>query len=253
MTFINDSEKNTNVKAEEQKSDSQWGYDLYPERRGQKREIGVTDVLFKLKGTESMEKIKCEHNVYKCIKESPLVKLMMGALKSSGCSLDIRRHIACEECDPTVSGGYDPILNQIVVCQNIATKKGLVQGVLTHEMIHMFDFCRNKLDFKNVDHLACTEIRAANLTHCSFISAWAQGDASIFDFREAHQICVKNKALQSILAVRDISKIDAIDAVERVFSKCYNDLEPIGRRIRRNSDDMYKAYAEGPYYGYDPM
>lgn len=91
-------------------------------------------------------------------------------------------------CDVSVSGGYDPVLNQVVVCQNIARNEGIVQGVLTHEMIHMFDYCRNDLDFKNIDHLACTEIRAANLTHCSFMSAWTQGDASPFNIKEAHQV-----------------------------------------------------------------
>lgn len=64
----------------------------------------------------------------------------------------------------------------------------MVQGVLTHEMIHMFDYCRNELDFRNMEHLACTEIRAANLTHCSFTSAWSQGDASFLKIKEAHQV-----------------------------------------------------------------
>lgn len=115
----------------------------------------------------------------------------------------------------------------------------------------MFDYCKNDLDFKNVDHLACTEIRAANLTHCSFLSAWAQGDASPFKIKRAHEDCVKTKALKSVLAVRNISHDDAVEAIERVFPKCYADLEPIGRRIRRNSKDMHKAYIEGPMYGYD--
>lgn len=227
----------------------EWGYDLYPQRRKPKT-IGLSNLL-QGKGRENIDQLNCERNVYKCIKKSPLVKLMMGALKRSGCPLDIRRHISCEECSYTVSGGYDPGLNQIVVCQNVATSEGLVQGVLTHEMIHMFDYCTNDLDFKNIDHLACTEIRAANLTHCSFLSALLQGDISIFNIKESHQWCVKNKALQSILAVRKVSKIDAMDAVDRVFPKCYSDLEPIGRRLRRGSEDMYKAYAEGTYYGYD--
>lgn len=103
-------------------------------------------------------------------------------------TVDIRRHISCEVCDVSVSGGYDPEMNQVIVCQNIARSKGMVQGVLTHEMIHMFDYCNNDLDFKNVEHLACTEIRAANLTHCSFLSAWAQGDASPFKIRKAHEV-----------------------------------------------------------------
>uniref|UniRef100_A0A8D8C105 Mitochondrial inner membrane protease ATP23 n=2 Tax=Culex pipiens TaxID=7175 RepID=A0A8D8C105_CULPI len=235
----------------EQQDGKQWGYDLYPERRGEKYKPSWGRVLLGMEGTENLDKIKCERNVYKCVKNSPMVKLMMGALKSSGCAIDIRRHIACEVCDVSVSGGYDPVLNQVVVCQNIARNEGIVQGVLTHEMIHMFDYCRNDLDFKNIDHLACTEIRAANLTHCSFMSAWTQGDASPFNIKEAHQNCVKTKALNSVLAVRKVSPEEAIAAVERVFPKCYNDLEPIGRRIRRNSKDMYKAYMEGPMYGYD--
>lgn len=65
------------------------------------------------------------------------------------------------------------------------------------------------------------------------------------------QDCVKSKALMSVLAVRNVTRDEAIEAVERVFPKCYADLEPIGRRIRRNSKDMHKAYMEGPMYGYD--
>ncbi|KAH8282072.1 hypothetical protein KR054_005304 [Drosophila jambulina] len=248
-----------------------WGYDLYPERKGETFKPKWTKVLFGLEGQENIDRFKCEQNVYWCVKNGPLVKLMMGALKSSGCPIDLRRHISCEVCDPTVTGGYDPKLNQIVVCQNMAKNKSMVHGVLTHEMIHMFDYCNNDMDFRNVDHLACTEIRAANLAHCSFLSAMFQGDASPFNVKEAHQVgemlllkisillplqfvfqnCVKTKALASVLAVRNISKEDAIAAVERVFPKCYADLEPIGRRIRRNSTDQQKAYMEGPMYGYD--
>lgn len=62
---------------------------------------------------------------------------------------------------------------------------------------------------------------------------------------------MKTKALMSVLAVRNVTREEAVDAVERVFPKCYADLEPIGRRIRRNSKDMHKAYMEGPMYGYD--
>ena len=65
----------------------------------------------------------------------------------------------------------------------MARSEQMTQGVLAHEMIHMFDFCRHQLDFKDVHHLACTEIRAANLTHCSFMSAWLQvSEQSDFQF-----------------------------------------------------------------------
>lgn len=229
----------------------QWGYDLYPERRGNKYKASWGEILTGAGGHEHIDRVKCERNVYSCVKNSPIIKLMMGALKNSGCPIDIRRHISCEVCDISVTGGYDPLMNQIVVCQNVAKSEGMTQGVLMHEMIHMFDYCNNKVDFTNIDHLACTEIRAANLAHCSFMSAWMQGDASLLNIRAQHQNCVKTKALASVLAVRKVTKDEAIAAVERVFPKCYADLEPVGRRIRRGSLDMHKAYLEGYLYGYD--
>ncbi|VVC92638.1 unnamed protein product [Leptidea sinapis] len=246
----------TEIKSEESKSESKetkqeaWGYDLYPERRGTFTPK-ISNILLGKEGKENLEKIKCEKNVYHCVKNSPIVKTMMAALKSSGCPIDIRRHISCEVCDYSVSGGYDPQLNQIVVCQNVSTKEGMVQGVLTHEMIHMFDYCRNHLDFRNMEHLACTEIRAANLTHCSFLSAWSQGDASWIKIKKAHEDCVKTKALYSVMAVRQIGKLEAVEIIEKVFPKCYNDMEPLGRRMRRNSEDMHRVFREAAYYGYD--
>ena len=75
------------------------------------------------------------------------------------------------------------------MCQNSARAEGMIQGVLTHELIHMFDYCRHKLDLNNVKHLACTEIRAANLAHCSFFSAFIQGTTSIFAVKQYHQVC----------------------------------------------------------------
>lgn len=74
------SSTSTNSKDEAKK----WGYDLYPERRGEKYKPKWTKVLFGVEGTENMDKVKCERNVVDCIKNSPMVKLMMGALKSSG-------------------------------------------------------------------------------------------------------------------------------------------------------------------------
>lgn len=79
-----------------------------------------------------------------------------------------------------------------MICQNTATSKGTIQGVLTHELIHMFDSCTRKLDFKNIEHLACTEIRAANLTHCGLVSSMLEGHSSLFNFKKKHQVRLFN-------------------------------------------------------------
>lgn len=61
---------------------------------------------------------------------------------------------------------------------------------------------------------------------------------------------MKRKALASVMAVRDLSNEEAKAAMDRVFTKCYNDLEPLGRRLRRNSRDIHRVYRERYLYGY---
>lgn len=73
----------------------------------------------------------------------------------------------------------------------------MVRAVLLHEMIHMFDYCRNKLDVKNIHHLACTEIRAANLAHCSFMGSLFQGDSSFINIKATHQVNYCSKRLHN--------------------------------------------------------
>lgn len=233
-------------------SSETWGYDVFPERKGEKVKSNWAENLL-FGDRYELQKLKCERNVYYSLKKSPFVRLLISAIKSSGCDFDIRRHISCECCQgKVVTGGYDSELNQVVICQNLVTNKGMVQGVLTHELIHMFDACRAKVNFKDNKHLACSEIRAANLSQCSFLSAVADGMASPFNIAKTHQQCVKNKAIHSILAVREkLTKEEVTNIVESVFEKCYNDLEPFGRRCRRKSLDADMAFAEKYKFGYD--
>ncbi|GIY25798.1 mitochondrial inner membrane protease ATP23 homolog [Caerostris extrusa] len=244
-----ESNENTEKKYTETLGDPT-GIEFFPERRGDKIARGWFRTLFVGEGRDNLQKLKCERQVHNVISESPLIKLMMDALKTTGCAIDLNRHISCEPCSKVVTGGYDAEMNQIVVCQNTATSKSAVHGALAHEMVHMFDFCRAHVDFKNVDHLLCTEIRAANLMHCSFMSALVMGTASLIRIKKQHQECVKRKALASVMAVRDLSPEEAKAAMDRVFTKCYNDLEPLGRRLRRNSEDIHKVYRERYLNGY---
>jgi inner membrane protease ATP23 len=46
------------------------------------------------------------------------------------------------------------------------------------------------MDLTDAKHLACTEIRAANLAHCSFLSAWTYGSASLFNIKQRHQASI---------------------------------------------------------------
>lgn len=60
------------------------------------------------------------------------------------------------------------------------------------------------------------------------------------------QECVKSKAMASMLAVQnDLTREYAQAVIKTVFSKCYADLEPIGRRFCCDStESAAQAYAD---------
>ncbi|ELT95678.1 hypothetical protein CAPTEDRAFT_110443 [Capitella teleta] len=226
------------------------GYSFYPERKAETQKSSLFSSAF---STKARRNLTCMENVLWCSKNHPYVKLLMGALRSQGCPVDTRRHVSCEDCTSVVNGGYDPTNNQVVICQNNSVKQAHACSVLVHELIHMFDYCRAKVDFKNIEHLACTEIRAAMFTHCSIAASIAEGDISKltpWKVDKKHADCVKKRAIKSILWVRDVDEAEAARVVDKVFDKCYGDMEPFGRIPRRKSNDMQRSFNEGYLYGY---
>ena len=225
--------------------------DLYPERKGKPIEHTYFDLMMG-KGRPEMAKDRCGADVVKCLEKWPLIRLMLGALKSQGCITDLtERHLSCEMCTPGRNsenvGGFDELNNQIVLCANNA-RFGLIHAHMIKTLVSMYDVCTRKTDFQNIDHLACMEVRKANLADCNFLSYLHRSDAN-FAITDQHAVCVKNVATKSLdikLDNRELSE----KAISRVFHKCYNDLEPIGRRCT-NSADMYRAYHERYLFGYD--
>ncbi|XP_059539415.1 mitochondrial inner membrane protease ATP23 homolog isoform X3 [Myotis daubentonii] len=154
---------------------------------------------------------KCQLMLLKTLQTNPYVKLLLDAMKRSGCAVNRERHFSCEDCNGNVSGGFDASVSQIVLCQNNIRNQAHMNRVVTHELIHTFDHCRAHVDwFTNVRHLACSET------------------------------CVRDRAILSILAVRNVSKEVAEKAVDEVFESCFNDHEPFGR-IPHNK--TYAKYA----------
>uniref|UniRef100_A0A8C2VP38 Mitochondrial inner membrane protease ATP23 n=2 Tax=Chinchilla lanigera TaxID=34839 RepID=A0A8C2VP38_CHILA len=177
----------------------------------------------------------------------PYVKLLLDAMKHSGCAVSKERHFSCEDCDGNVSGGFDASSSQIVLCQNNVRSQAHMDRVVTHELIHAFDHCRAHVHwFSNVRHLACSEIRAANLSgDCSLVNEIFRLH---FGLKRHHQTCVRDRAILSILAVRNISKDIAEKAVDEVFESCFHDHEPFGR-IPHNQ--TYARYAHRDFQNRD--
>ena len=80
-----------------------------------------------------------------------------------------------------------PLLFQIVLCENNISSQGHMNDTLTHELIHTLDYCRAEVDWNNLDHLACSEIRAANLSGECFFSKENFGRLK-FGLKKHHQV-----------------------------------------------------------------
>lgn len=95
------------------------------------------------------------------------------------------------------------------------------------------------------------KIRAANLTYCSLTDRLAHGAPGLFDFKRTHRYCVQEVAFKSVKAFSpETSDEDVWKAIDKVFTGCYNDLEPFGRRPTTGHSDLKQSFRERFHYGY---
>ena len=58
-----------------------------------------------------------------------------------------------------VIGHMTSSLPQVVLCENNIYSQGHMNDTLTHELVHAYDHCRAHMDWNNLQHVACTEVR----------------------------------------------------------------------------------------------
>ena len=118
------------------------------------------------------------------------------------------------------NGKYNPA---VVLCTDRKIDRTTFENTVVHELIHAYDQCRIKLDWKNCLHHACTEIRASSLSgECSFYEELSRGK---FALSAGHQECVKRRAKLSLKMNPGCSEITE-DAVNAAFTSCYKDTAP---------------------------
>lgn len=225
--------------------------DLYPERRGGK----ISPTVFQKStgsGHPGALKVTCERSVVDLVEKAPMVRHMLAALKASGCPINLAKHIQCEMCEKGKevehAGGFDDQLQQVFICSNNCSNVGLIHGSLVRSLFYAFDSCVNKYDFSNPEHLACTEVRKANLAGCGYLTYMSRKDG-VVGWKKLHQQCVKTVAVESLVRTRFLSSELAKTSVDKVFERCYADLEPIGRRAY-SSRDITRAFEDKFLFGY---
>ncbi|OAF68569.1 hypothetical protein A3Q56_03675 [Intoshia linei] len=255
-------EKNDETEKKTEENIEHYGYDVFPERAPpgsyHANELGkVSNLVKKMKDTKKKMFDFYNYKSYYqfmtkvnyCLETNIPLKILTAAIKSTGCISDIRNNIKFEKCIPNIHGGYDTHRNEIIVCNSVWSKSDICK-ILNHEMIHMFDKCRSNFDYTNNYHVACTEIRAAVQTHCSYLAAYKLGIATATNYKKKHRECVRAKAVTSLLAVRKIRQDEAEKVVDSVFNRCYNDLEPYGRIIKKFPREDMRLLIDADSLGY---
>src|SRR5579859_1584767 len=95
----------------------------------------------------------CINLVNKLFEKSPIIIFLNSELKKVGCSPPVY----CAPCPQRVHGGFHPAFG-ITICQNHIPSKRRMESTLAHEMMHAFDECRFKVDYRNIKHIACGEV-----------------------------------------------------------------------------------------------
>ena len=189
-----------------------------------------------------------------------MIRYLMDSLDKIGCPFNIMKHFSCEPCIIPSTGSFHPTgdshmnrvnvelqgLNDvnaenvsqglikcdppIVLCSNFLPTERQVEETMIHELFHAYDFCRHKFNFeKDALQVACSEVRAANMSgDCRWTNEFMRGYVA---FKGHHQVCVKRRALLSLIASPACQsdprcKNNPQEFIDTVFHSCVKDFSP---------------------------
>ncbi|KAK6460849.1 mitochondrial inner membrane protease ATP23 [Scheffersomyces coipomensis] len=174
---------------------------------------------------------ECVTNLDWMLTYSPSVRFMIDQIekitKNNDKIVD-KTSIICDVCDDLKGGGFHPN-HGILLCANRIQSKWQLEDILTHELVHVYDYMKFNIDMKDLKHHACTEIRASMLSgECRI---WNEiKKTGLGNFGKKFQDCIKRRAILSVSANPICkSKAEAEEAVNLVWLSCFNDTRPFER------------------------
>ncbi|RLN90153.1 hypothetical protein BBJ28_00015122, partial [Nothophytophthora sp. Chile5] len=86
------------------------------------------------------------------------VTFLVDIMEKMGCKMD-SSFFSSVDCEGKINGGFhldDEGKPGVVLCQNHIPDQEWMDRTMAHELVHAFDHCRNKIDWSNCEHHACT-------------------------------------------------------------------------------------------------
>jgi inner membrane protease ATP23 len=178
---------------------------------------------------------RCTALVERVLAASPRVATLLKKVEGAGCPFS-GPPIVCEDVfrGAPVTGSYDAGLHRVIL--NPAVPPAAMTAAewartSAHELVHAFDVCRARVKTNDCLHLACTEIRAANLSgDCDFLVELQRAPGALLGggLGGAQQRCVRRRAETSVAmhAACAAAEGGAARAVRDAWSPCYADIAP---------------------------
>jgi Peptidase M76 family len=112
---------------------------------------------------------------------------------------------------------------EIYICQQYMESEIMTHKTLHHELVHAIDMCRTNMDpLRNCIHMACTEIRAENLSgECAVMKELRRMKHYTGHGKE----CVRRRAVLSVRANPNCTS-RAETYVDAAMNRCYMDFYP---------------------------
>ncbi|KAI9791078.1 MAG: Mitochondrial inner membrane protease atp23 [Peltula sp. TS41687] len=183
------------------------------------------DTLF-----EKQDCQRCEKHRDYLLQYSPIIRFLNDKITALNGDLN-PSNIRCVRCVQRRAGAFSPDVG-IELCANELRDRAHAEDTLAHEMVHAYDHLRFKVDFENLRHTACSEIRAASLSgECRFVQEFftrAQRKVT-----QQHQECVRRKAALAVRAHPSCqSDVQAVKMVNQVWDSCFADTRPFDEIYR---------------------
>ena len=174
---------------------------------------------------------RCSELVGRALERCPNVRKLVDALAALNKTVPTE----CVPCPPpppgktAAAGGYTPHDQKVLLCENwVAQEPTEVTNTLAHELVHAYDDARAYIDWTNLVHHACTEIRAASLSgDCTFGREVNRSQVGPLSFGGAGKRCIRRRALLSVaLNPMCSGTAEAESAVDRAWEICSQDTAP---------------------------
>jgi inner membrane protease ATP23 len=178
---------------------------------------------------------KCASFISTALRSSPRIHVLVNKLEALGCPMPATSFV-CEDIfeGAKAGGAYDAGSGRVVMNPRVPpafVNQGETTRTLTHELIHAYDNCRVHLEEGNCAHLACTEVRAANLSgDCDFMVEAGRAPLQMVSggMGGAQQRCVRRRAELSLAMHPHCNTTpgQAARTVDAVWKPCYADPAP---------------------------